>query len=110
MKLYEMLAAFQRQGRICALILRTPADLAALTVSGGDTARLLVSEPDNDQQAVEICDALVRSGVVDLVVLGSPLVDETPLSWGEYSHQLARLRELSARHGCIVIFWGGDLS
>ncbi|MFP5527339.1 recombinase RecA [Peptococcus simiae] len=38
---------------------------------GVDTANLLISQPDNGEQALEICDALVRSGAVDIVVVDS---------------------------------------
>ena len=37
-----------------------------------DVKELLVSQPDNGEQALEICDALVRSGaVVDVVIVDS---------------------------------------
>ena len=32
---------------------------------------LLISQPDNGEQALEICDALVRSGAIDIVVIDS---------------------------------------
>lgn len=32
---------------------------------------LLVSQPDNGEQALEICDALVRSGAVDVIIVDS---------------------------------------
>lgn len=38
---------------------------------GVDTANLLVSQPDNGEQALEIVETLVRSNAVDLVVLDS---------------------------------------
>ncbi|MEN6344094.1 MAG: recombinase RecA [Armatimonadia bacterium] len=38
---------------------------------GIDLDNLLVSQPDTGEQALEICDALVRSGAVDVVVLDS---------------------------------------
>lgn len=38
---------------------------------GVDLDELLVSQPDNGEQALEICEALVRSGAVDLVVIDS---------------------------------------
>ena len=109
MKLYEMIAAFQRQGRTCALVLHAPADLAALTACGGDPARLLVSEPETEQEGVDICDALARSGCVDLVLLG-PSPDANPRNWEMLSSRTARLRDLSTRHGCTVVFWGGEVS
>ncbi|ABO50441.1 RecA protein [Desulforamulus reducens MI-1] len=38
---------------------------------GVDTENLLVSQPDTGEQALEICEALVRSGAVDVVVVDS---------------------------------------
>ena len=38
---------------------------------GVDLDELLVSQPDTGEQALEICEALVRSGAVDLVVIDS---------------------------------------
>lgn len=38
---------------------------------GVDTENLFVSQPDNGEQALEICETLVRSNAVDLVVVDS---------------------------------------
>lgn len=38
---------------------------------GVDIDNLLVSQPDNGEQALEICDALVRSAAVDIIVVDS---------------------------------------
>lgn len=38
---------------------------------GVDLDNLYVSQPDNGEQALEICDTLVRSGAIDLVVIDS---------------------------------------
>jgi recombination protein RecA len=38
---------------------------------GVDTDALLVSQPDTGEQALEICDMLVRSGAIDIVVIDS---------------------------------------
>lgn len=38
---------------------------------GVDTTNLLISQPDNGEQALEITEALVRSGAVDIVVIDS---------------------------------------
>ena len=38
---------------------------------GVDVDELLVSQPDNGEQALEICELLVRSGAVDIVVVDS---------------------------------------
>ncbi|HXA57711.1 MAG TPA: recombinase RecA, partial [Streptosporangiaceae bacterium] len=38
---------------------------------GVDTDALLVSQPDTGEQALEICDMLIRSGAIDLIVIDS---------------------------------------
>ena len=38
---------------------------------GVDTVELYVSQPDNGEQALDICEALVRSGAIDIVVVDS---------------------------------------
>ena len=38
---------------------------------GVDINNLLISQPDNGEQALEITEALVRSGAVDIVVVDS---------------------------------------
>lgn len=38
---------------------------------GVDIDSLLVSQPDTGEQAMEICEALVRSGAIDAVVVDS---------------------------------------
>jgi len=38
---------------------------------GVDTNNLLVSQPDTGEQALEICEMLVRSGAVDIIVIDS---------------------------------------
>ena len=38
---------------------------------GVDTKNLLISQPDSGEQALSICEALVRSGAVDMVVIDS---------------------------------------
>lgn len=38
---------------------------------GVDVENLLVSQPDTGEQALEICDMLVRSGALDVVIIDS---------------------------------------
>ena len=38
---------------------------------GVDVDNLLISQPDNGEQALEICDELVRSGAIDIIVIDS---------------------------------------
>ncbi|HOA88035.1 recombinase RecA [Propioniciclava tarda] len=62
----------QRAGGICAFIDAEHAlDPDYAKALGVDTDALLVSQPDNGEQALEIADMLVRSGALALVVIDS---------------------------------------
>jgi len=66
------IANAQAQGGICAFIDAEHAlDPAYAKALGVDTDSLLVSQPDNGEQALEIADTLVRSGAIALVVIDS---------------------------------------
>jgi recombination protein RecA len=68
----HVIANAQAAGGICAFIDAEHAldpDYAAKL--GVDTDALLVSQPDNGEQALEIADTLVRSGALALVVIDS---------------------------------------
>ena len=66
------IANAQRAGGICAFIDAEHAlDPDYAQKLGVDTDALLVSQPDNGEQALEIADTLVRSGALDLVVIDS---------------------------------------
>ncbi len=66
------IAEAQRAGGIAAFIDAEHAlDVAYAKSLGVDTEKLLVSQPDTGEQALEIAEALVRSGAVDLVVVDS---------------------------------------
>ncbi|MBK7401524.1 MAG: recombinase RecA [Myxococcales bacterium] len=66
------IAEAQRAGGIAAFIDAEHAlDVGYAKALGVDTERLLVSQPDTGEQALEIAEALVRSGAVDLVVIDS---------------------------------------
>src|SRR5213083_3185476 len=65
-------ASAQRAGGTAAFIDAEHAlDAAWARTCGVNTDDLLISQPDNGQQALEIADTLVRSGAVDLVVIDS---------------------------------------
>ena len=65
-------AAVQKQGGTAAFIDAEHAlDAAWARICGVNTDELLISQPDNGEQALEIVDTLVRSGAVDLVVIDS---------------------------------------
>lgn len=66
------IAAVQKNGGTAAFIDAEHAlDPAYAKKLGVDTENLLVSQPDNGEQALEICETLVRSNAVDLVVVDS---------------------------------------
>ncbi|PIE21660.1 MAG: recombinase RecA [Arachnia propionica] len=66
------IANAQRDGGICAFIDAEHAlDPEYASKLGVDTDELLVSQPDNGEQALEIADTLVRSGALALVVIDS---------------------------------------
>jgi recombination protein RecA len=66
------IAEAQRAGGIAAFIDAEHAlDINYARSLGVDTEKLLVSQPDTGEQALEIAEALVRSGAVDLVVVDS---------------------------------------
>ena len=66
------IAEIQRQGGTAAFIDAEHAlDPAYAKRLGVDTENLLVSQPDNGEQALEICETLVRSNAVDLIVVDS---------------------------------------
>ena len=84
---------------------------------GVDTENLILSQPDNGEQALEIAEALIRSGAVDIIVIDSvaALVPEAEIN-GEMGDShiglLARLmsqamRKLSGfinKSQCVAIF------
>jgi recombination protein RecA len=62
----------QRAGGVAAFIDAEHAfDVFYARSIGVDTERLLVSQPDNGEQALEIAETLSRSGAVDMVVIDS---------------------------------------
>lgn len=66
------IAEIQKQGGTAAFIDAEHAlDPAYARRLGVDTDNLLVSQPDNGEQALEIAETLVRSNAVDLVVVDS---------------------------------------
>ena len=66
------ISEIQKQGGQAAFIDAEHAlDPAYARRIGVDTGNLLISQPDNGEQALEICETLVRSGAVDLIVVDS---------------------------------------
>ena len=68
----ESIAQCQKAGGTCAFIDAEHAfDPVYARQLGVEVEKLLVSQPDTGDQALEICDMLVRSGAVDMVVIDS---------------------------------------
>ena len=68
----EVVAQAQRAGGTCAFIDAEHAlDPSYASAIGVNTDDLLISQPDTGEQALEICDMIVRSGAVDVVVIDS---------------------------------------
>ena len=68
----QVIAEAQKVGGTCAFIDAEHAlDPQYAQALGVDTDNLLVSQPDTGEQALEICDMLVRSAAVDVVVVDS---------------------------------------
>src|SRR5689334_6876678 len=65
-------AEAQKKGGICAFVDAEHAlDPVYARKLGVDLENLLMSEPDAGEQALEICDTLVRSGAIDVLVVDS---------------------------------------
>ncbi len=68
----QIIAEAQKTGGQCAMIDAEHAfDAGYAQKLGVNTDELLISQPDTGEQALEICDMLVRSGALDVVVIDS---------------------------------------
>jgi len=68
----QVIAEAQRDGKTCAFIYAEHAlDPVYAKKLGVNVDALLVSQPDTGEQALEICDMLVRSAAVDVVIVDS---------------------------------------
>lgn len=66
------IAAVQKAGGIAAFIDAEHAfDRSYADKLGIDTENLLISQPDNGEQALEIAENLIRSGAIDIIVIDS---------------------------------------
>ncbi len=114
----QVIAEMQKLGGTCAFIDAEHAlDVQYASKLGVNLPDLLISQPDTGEQALEIVDALVRSGSVDMIVIDSvaALTPKAEIE-GEMGDSLpglqARLmsqalRKLTAnikRTNCLVIF------
>jgi len=68
----QVIAEAQKKGKTCAFVDAEHAlDPVYAEKLGVNIDELLVSQPDTGEQALEICDMLVRSGAVDVVIVDS---------------------------------------
>ncbi len=112
------IAECQKMGGICAIIDAEHAfDKFYAEALGVDTQNLLISQPDNGEQGLEIADNLIRSGAIDLIVVDS-VAALTPRSEIEgemgdssmglqarlMSKALRKLTGTISKTGCCCIF------
>lgn len=112
------IAQVNKAGGIAAIIDAEHAfDKSYAEKLGVDTDNLLISQPDNGEQALEIAEHLIRSGAIDIVVIDSvaALVPRSEIEgeMGEskmglqarlMSQALRKLTGTISRTGCICIF------
>lgn len=68
----QLIAEAQKNGKVCAFIDAEHAlDPVYARKLGVQIEDLLCSQPDTGEQALEICDALARSGAVDIIIVDS---------------------------------------
>ena len=68
----HIIAEAQKRGGICAFIdMEHAMDPTYAAKCGVDVDNLYISQPDTGEQALEIADALIRSGTMDIVVIDS---------------------------------------
>jgi recombination protein RecA len=114
----QAIAESQKQGGIAAFIDAEHAfDMLYAKKLGVDVENLLVSQPDNGEQALEITDNLIRSGAIDIIVIDS-VAALTPRSEIEgemgdskmglqarlMSQALRKLTASISKTGCCCIF------
>ena len=115
--LHILAEAQKRGGEVAFVDAEHALDPIYAAALGVDTDNLLVSQPDTGEQALEITDALVRSGAIDAVVVDSvaALVPKQEIE-GEMgdtfvglqarlmSQALRKLAGTIAKTNCVVIF------
>jgi recombination protein RecA len=113
-----MIAEAQKMGGLAAFIDAEHAfDKSYAEKLGIDTENLLISQPDNGEQALEIAEHLIRSGAIDIIVIDSvaALVPKSELE-GEMgdskmglqarlmSQALRKLTGTINKTGCCCVF------
>jgi recombination protein RecA len=114
----QVIAEMQKIGGTCAFIDAEHAlDPQYASKLGVELSDLLISQPDTGEQALEIADALIRSGSVDLIVIDSvaaltpraeiegEMGDSLPgLQARLMSQALRKLTATIKRTNCLLIF------
>ena len=114
----ETIAQAQKKGKVCAFIDAEHAlDPIYARKLGVNVENMLISQPDTGEQALEICETLVRSGGIDVVVIDyvAALVPKAEIE-GEMgdnhvglqarlmSQALRKLTGIVKQANCMVIF------
>lgn len=114
----ELIAQAQKKGKICAFIDAEHAlDPVYAKKLGINVEDVFISQPDTGEQALEICETLVRSGGIDVVVIDSvaALVPKAEIE-GEMgdnhvglqarlmSQALRKLTGIVKQANCMVVF------
>jgi recombination protein RecA len=114
----HIVAEVQKQGGTALFIdVEHALDPVYAAALGVDVDSLLISQPDTGEQALEICEALVRSGAVEVVVIDSvaAMVTKAEIE-GEMgdahvgqqarlmSMALKKLTSVISKNNCIAIF------
>lgn len=112
------IAESQKRGGICAIVDAEHAfDRFYAESLGVNTEELLISQPDNGEQALEIADNLIRSGAIDLLVVDSVAAltpraeiegemadSQVGLQARLMSKALRKLTSTISKTGCCCIF------
>ena len=115
--LHVLAEAQKKGGEVAFIDVEHALDPVYAAALGVDIDNLLVSQPDTGEQAMEICEALVRSGAIDAIVVDSvaAMVPRAEIE-GEMgdafvglqarlmSQALRKLAGTVAKTNCIVIF------
>lgn len=114
----HMVAEVQRAGGIAGFIDAEHAlDPAYAERIGVDIANLYISQPDSGEQALEICETMVRSGAMDIIIVDSvaalvPKAEIDGLMGDSHvglqarlmSQALRKLTSVISKTNCIVVF------
>lgn len=114
----RIIAEVQKNGGIAGFIdAEHSIDIVWAKKCGVDVDNLYINQPDSGEQALEVCEAMVRSGAIDLIVVDSvsALVPQAEIDgdMGDsvmgaqarlMSQALRKLTAIVSKSGCTVIF------